>query len=771
MVVPLTENATLDIRNTLHNNGIEQPIAPTEAPCLIVVGIQRYLQDSHFFSHVGLLEEFSTETTTPAVATPPTKLVTTGTSSRNNEETTSPTGGHAAAATPWWTVSPSSTTNNSTSSMIQQQIADCKTPAYDLLLSDGTYLLKCVLSPLLNGLVQYGWITLFTRIKLEKYEWRRNEWRIPVATILVVFQLSVQQVGGPMWMIDRSKLVFPDSADPCELKNSQPLAGRRLHYLSLNSEDSVPVDTQVSRKDILIDSLELFGSRSPQPLSKVLALYDNQKVVVVPLIGRVVKKFSCTHFGRRDSEQKFPIKFEFQLSDQHRLVHVVCWYTLYFRYFECIQLDDVVVLEGYRIRHQKEDHVEILLNPSNPQGKMYILDLKLVTSRNIRQWYPPCSLNLTDSSTLKNHPSSDVLYCDLVGRIHRLFPIHRYRPSHEYRFYERRWVLVRDSSSLFDIPILMYSCSQSKCFHVLQVGRPLLVTDCQLCRVGNNWEQNSFYLKTTFSSQLIYFEEQWEIVRKNHPEISFPQRFGEDEKEASELQYKECLSTYTRIRNYPDWLDSSRIDSWMEHLVTLEELQNRAKWLHLGECKTFLCQGKVKKVGWRYKKGYLPSQQVWEYPSYLPKYPQQQEEELAMDERFPVMKKKTTEYLEYLLDIISCDQKHRLTVVCTKSEVCRPYLDKKTMLRKASSHSRVLLEALDDVLLSRVLHGFASSAWETAAQVAENVAKCVKSETIIFEIEAMRWHPCTSIPPLSLAGVVFTLIGAYGGPSSSSSWT
>ncbi|GJD11513.1 Putative 3-methyladenine DNA glycosylase [Galdieria sulphuraria] len=743
MVYSLTENGTLTLRNT-QSDGLEHSISPREATRLVVVGIQRYLQDSSFFENIGLLEQFPIEESTTERSSPTKK----SSPSRSSSQYES--------------------LNNSISNIVQQQqqqqqIADWKTPAYDLLLSDGNYLLKCLLSPLLNGLVQYGWLTISTCIKLEKYEWRRNEGRIPIATFLVVHQLSVLQMGP---VLERNRLIFPDNADPCETR-PQPLAGRRLHYLSLNTEDCVPVDPHIHREDIIIDSFQLFGDSQPQLLSKVVSFHENRKITTaLPLIGRVVKKFSCSHFGRRESEQKFPIKFELQIADHHMVAQVICWYTLYFRYFESIQLDDIIILEGYRIR-QKDNNTEILLNPSNPQGKMFILDYRQAMSRNLRQSCPPIRLNLMKWSTLRNQAARES-FCDFVGRIHRLFPIQRYRPTHEYRFYERRWVLIRDSSSPFDIPILMYSCSQPKCFYSLQVGRPLLVTDCRLCRVDENMEQNSFYLKTTFSSQFIYLDEQWQIMRWNHPEISFEELFGED---SDDLEQKDCLSTYTRIRNHPDWLESlpSRLnDSLMEYLITFGELENRAKLLHLGESRTFLCQGRVKKVKWRYKKGY-ELLQVWECPSYLPKFPQVEQYLISSRQDGSEKEQKqastrccTQQHLEYLLDLSSCDEQQTITVLCTKREVCRPYRDKKTVLRKASSCSRILLEAFDDTFLSRISSLLSPlESWDTPAQVAEQMSKYLTSETMVFEIEAMRWHPSTSIPPCTLSGVVSTLIGAY----------
>ncbi|GJQ15877.1 hypothetical protein GpartN1_g7668.t1 [Galdieria partita] len=739
MVYSLTENGTLVIRNT-QTEGIEHCISPPEATHLVVVGIQRYLQDSSFFEHIGLLEE-----QLPC--------------EESTSERSSPIKRSSPLRSSTHFQSPHKNWNSSNKDTVQQQIADWKTPAYDLLLSDGSYLLKCLLSPLLNGLVQYGWLTISTCIKLEKLEWRRNEWRIPTATFLVVHQLSVLHIGP---VLERNRLIFPDNADPCE-RGLQPLAGRRLHYLSLNTEDCVPTDPLIRREDIVIDSFHLFGDSPPQLLSKVVSLYENRKVTTVfpSLMGRVVKKFSCSHFGRRESEQKFPIKFEFQIADHHMVAQVICWYTLYFRYFDCIHLDNVVVLEGYRLR-KKDDNIEILLNPSNPQGKIFILEDKQAMNRSLRQNCPPIRFNLKKWSTLRNQPSGES-FCDFVGRIHRLFPIQRYRPTQEYRFYERRWVLIRDSSSPFDIPILMYSCSQPKCFYSLQVGRPLLVTDCQFCRVGENVEQNSFYLKTTFSSQFIYLDEQWKIIRRNHPEISFEEIFGED---LYDWEQKECLSTYTRIRNHPEWLDSvpSRLnESLMEHLIAFGELENRAKLLHLGEWRTFLCQGRVKKVKWRYKKGY-ELLQVWECPSYLPKFPQEEQHLSSIHHGHGESEEQSsatcTEQLEFLLELSSCDYQQTITVLCTKREVCRPYRDKKTILRKVSSCSRILFEALDDTFLSRI-SSHLEEGWETPAQVAEQIGKYLTHETMLFEIEAMRWHPSTSIPPCTLAGIVFTLVGAY----------
>lgn len=324
--------------------------------------------------------------------------------------------------------------------------------------------------------------------------------------------------------------------------------------------------------------------------------------------------------------------------------------------------------------------------------------------------------------------------------------------------------MIRDSSSTFDIPILIYSCSQPKCFYSLQVGRPLLVTDCQLCRVrglgGESSEQNSFYLKSTFSSQFIYLEEQWQILLKNHPEISFQELLGEDSKD---WEQKECLSSYTRIRNHPEWLESSHLndDLLMEYLISFKELENRARLLHLGESKTFLCQGLVKSVRWRYKKGY-ELLQVWESPSYLPKFPQEQLYAREWEEqgrKEPSHQPNNTEQLEYLLDLSSCDNQHMLTVICTKREICRPYRDKKTTLLKPSSGSRILLQVLDDHLLSRVASVL--GACDTPSQVVEHVGKYLTQETMIFEIEAMRWHPSTSIPPCTMAGIVCSLVGAY----------
>eukprot|EP00871_Galdieria_phlegrea_P002191 jgi/Galph1/2973/GphlegSOOS_G1638.1 len=703
MVQLLTKDGIALLRETRQLKG--QSIQPTEAPILVVVEIHRYLQDHSFFEQLGL--EQHPEENTSAME------------SSTNLSYVSNT-------------SPQRPQQYSVTNTTQQQIMDLKVPAYDLVISDGTHLSKCVLSPLLNGLVHYGWLCIGTYLKLKQYEWRENEFRAPPVTFMVMLELSILQIGQ---VPDTNLLSFPQDATPYERKE-QPLAGRRLYYLALNNDDCITTDHSIKRSDLIVSGLNHWKD-VPKSVSAVLT--EHEKLASYPLMGRVVRKFSCLHFGRRESEQKYPIKFDLCLADNVQTVNVVIWHSLYFRYYHCIYLDDIIVIDSYRIR-QKDNSVEIHLNPSNPTGK------------NLYWMINRCPLNWSSWIDLRNQANNSL--CDVMGRVHKVFPILRYRPTQEYRFYERRWILLRDLESPVDIPVLLYSCSQPRSFYSLHSGKPLFITDCQVCRVGNP-EQNSFYLRTTFSSQFVDHPEIMKEWAKNHP---YSPCLEVLQNPMENLDNVHCFSSYTRTRDKPDWLPSR--DAILEYLNSFSEVYHRAALLHFGECKQFLFQGMIKRIRWRYRKGSLPLA-VGKYPSYLP--PCVQEHHMEQEEANDKMLEETDKEgeLEYLLELEDTKQEYLLVVICRKMEYTRAYRKKGALFLKASNCSRILLEMIDDECLAGCVTSEMVYHWKTPEQVANRLTEWMQSKPMIFEVQAMRWHPSLTVPPVTLHGVVLTLMAVY----------
>ncbi len=232
------------------------------------------------------------------------------------------------------------------------------------------------------------------------------------------------------------------------------------------------------------------------------------------IIGRIASKSRIMHYGERSKNHKHPFFMEVVLSDSTGSVKCVIWNDLALKYFPILQLNEVVVFSGCKMKIVN-DEVELTANPVNPVSVIYKMTgtctctcasdahdmlrwrwwkcvistdfvvCLCVLSRaelesNLVARLPMVRFNLHSIAHIKFVPENEMV--DVLGLLTYVGRVYREWSGPRKRYYEYRWIMLCDESIEQSFAIKLFQNSNDSIFHCLEqlVGELVLVTALQI---------------------------------------------------------------------------------------------------------------------------------------------------------------------------------------------------------------------------------------------------------------------------------------------------
>ena len=253
------------------------------------------------------------------------------------------------------------------------------TDAFDIVITDGRFKTKCLLSPTLNFLVY-------------DHKLRKNAIVVVTECSALIDEESLEQVPcvilQSLEILNSTPANAPDLDEDIEFcenataneKREQPLVSSRGYYLPLwNDEDyfgskwhsdpDLTLSNPITSAITILD-LDSFWKALPRPFPA--------------LIGRIVSKSRINHYGKSSDEKRtYPYQAYLELEDRTATVTVCVWDSYCVLLYNYVQVGDIVAILNYRISrkfaarsnavYNTSDAVkiEISVNPSNPVSQVY----------------------------------------------------------------------------------------------------------------------------------------------------------------------------------------------------------------------------------------------------------------------------------------------------------------------------------------------------------------------------------------------------------------
>lgn len=255
------------------------------------------------------------------------------------------------------------------------------TDAFDVVITDGRYKTKCLLSTSLNSLVYEHKLRKNSIVTVAECSSLIDEESLEQAPYVILQGIEILDQAPENTEETQSEIAFCENATQNE-KEELPLAASRGYYLPLwNDEDYFGAkwfsDPHLNPSNpitnaITIFDLDSFWKALPRPFPA--------------LIGRVVSKSRLNHYGKAtDEKRKYPYQAYFELEDRTGTVTVCIWSSLCVLLYNYLQVGDIVAILNYRVARkfgQRSNAVyntspaasiEISVNPSSPTSEVYKL--------------------------------------------------------------------------------------------------------------------------------------------------------------------------------------------------------------------------------------------------------------------------------------------------------------------------------------------------------------------------------------------------------------
>lgn len=251
--------------------------------------------------------------------------------------------------------------------------------AFDIVISDGRYKTKCLLSTSLNCLVYEHKLRKNSVVTVNECSSLIDEESLEQATYVILQDLEILDFAPENTEETHGEIEFCDHATPNETQE-QPLAASRGYYLPLwNDEDYFGVkwfsDPNLTPSNPITDAITIFD------------LDSFWKVLSRPfpaLIGRIVSKSRLNHYGKAtDDKRKYPYQAYIELEDRTGTVSVCVWSSLCVLLYNYLQVGDIVAILNYRVTRkfgQRSNAVyntspaasiEISMNPTRPTAEVF----------------------------------------------------------------------------------------------------------------------------------------------------------------------------------------------------------------------------------------------------------------------------------------------------------------------------------------------------------------------------------------------------------------
>lgn len=255
------------------------------------------------------------------------------------------------------------------------------TDAFDIVITDGRFKTKCLLSPALNFLVYEHKLRKDCFVSITECNCLIDEESLEQVPCVILQRIKILN-SAPTNTEDQDpaeEIEFCENATAKE-KQELPLAASRGYYLPLwNDEDyfgikwlsdpDLKLRNPISNAITIVD-LDSFWKALPRPFPA--------------LIGRIVSKTRIKHYGKStDEKRRYPFQAYFELEDRTGTVSVCIWDFCCVLLYNYLQVGDTVAILNYRVSRKFAPRsnavyntsdavkIEISVNPSNPVAEVY----------------------------------------------------------------------------------------------------------------------------------------------------------------------------------------------------------------------------------------------------------------------------------------------------------------------------------------------------------------------------------------------------------------
>jgi hypothetical protein len=447
--------------------------------------------------------------------------------------------------------------------------------AFDIVLSDGEKKTKCLLFPPLNELIYKHKLDLYYIVEVSDWEVRLDEWKgaSPFIVIKDIVAAELERQPDdilsvhaenepwqePQWhpnalqqamthmkkreqvkklsKVKKSLQLPSERVHEAEEKDKEalsdylsnrPMVGNRGSYVALECNDSVvgsqwkastPKFTHYAKtlEDIFIDDHEEYAT-----IREVKARYLNQRNVSKKskssppfLVARIFKKGPINNYAAiTQKDNRYPFNFAATIGDHTGRIDMVVWSSWCVRYYNTLQVGDVIIVRNYRIQpaYERDGELELTVNPYNPVGDIRILIGPVLDMFAI----PGVHLRLVESKTLLESPKSDQ-EIDFVGLVTYVSQLLRIRSANS--FSAMVWLKLRDHHSAKDISVKLFANSQLETLKKIALGDVVMLTNMKVGVFSLHDEPpaNFIYLESTHFTE-IYTNE--EVEPLNLPQIN-----------------------------------------------------------------------------------------------------------------------------------------------------------------------------------------------------------------------------------------------------------
>lgn len=255
------------------------------------------------------------------------------------------------------------------------------TDAFDIVITDGRYKTKCLLSTSLNSLVYKNKLRENSVVTVTECSSLIDEESLEQVPFVILQSIQILNLASENCDVVREEIQFCEDAAPNE-KQEIPLAASRGYYLPLWNDEDCFGERWFSAPDlqpvnpitnaITIHDLNMFWKALPRPFPA--------------LIGRVVSKTRLNHYGKAsDEKRRYPYQAYLELEDRTATVSVCIWSSFCVLLYNYLQVGDIVALLNYRINRRFNQRsnavyntsastsIEISVNPTNPTAEVYKL--------------------------------------------------------------------------------------------------------------------------------------------------------------------------------------------------------------------------------------------------------------------------------------------------------------------------------------------------------------------------------------------------------------
>ena len=369
--------------------------------------------------------------------------------------------------------------------------------AWDVILTDGKHLLKCLVDLRLQSEIDCGNVLKFSVIKVTKGRYWLDDTKmeptdpIPIISGFRIVSTLPGTAMGSVWGTIRNG----ELRDETDIKahSFEPLIGMRKTYLNSMVDSIHPDDERVAYGDAYRTEITLEPDDTADIHYRCVKLADLLSSPAIAkdacIVARITRKSQVVTLNTESAAGgKYPYQLYLELQDETDMAICVLWYRSAIEYFGAVRPGDVVVLEGFKCRRStvyvssySSAHTEISLSSRNPVGK-----LSLVPDQEAWGFaLPLLSYNFVPHSELSFMVDGTAV--DTVGIITHLGRVERraLKPAHKGTSLFR-WLTLCDGTLDTRKPIVLCLFAGAQYEEFLTQLAPGQVFACSSCVVRSS---------------------------------------------------------------------------------------------------------------------------------------------------------------------------------------------------------------------------------------------------------------------------------------------